>query len=195
MCWEPDRTALATGLVALTLLTGCVAGPSGGADRSEVTTPGTANTADASLSMSAEEAAAQQRAQAWLEAAALPEGAVSSPRSPAAFNSHYGWPCRPVATLRGYWTIAGATVADTANWLVQHPTADLIVPMQTTYPADAGGASIGQVPAPDAQEGIVYLVVKTPDGVAIRAEIAAMYATATCPSLPPGSQMGGVGQG
>ncbi|TFV84392.1 hypothetical protein E4V99_04835 [Microbacterium sp. dk485] len=57
------------------------------------------------------------------------------------------------------------------------------------------GVNVGQVPAHEAQEGIVYSVAQTREGVAVRAQIAAIHESATCPSLPPGTSLGAVRQG
>ena len=187
---------LAIGLLLLSALTGCASEPGergphlpGPTDAAESAEPDAAESAEA--------VAARQRAQSWLDAAVLPPGAVSSASAPAHFNSYYGWPCTPVEQIEAFWTVPGASVAETADWLAQHPTADLIVPHRPHFPegVDVDGVNVGQVPAPDAQEGIVYTVAKTRHGVGVRAQIAAMHESATCPSLPPGTSLGGVGQG
>lgn len=56
-------------------------------------------------------------------------------------------------------------------------------------------AIVGYIPAEGAQDGIVCTVEKTPDGVAVRAEVAAQTAEASCPLLPDGGQNGAPGQG
>ena len=195
---------LAIGLLLLSALTGCTSGfgdggphlpdPTGAA---ESAAPDAAEAAEPDAAEAAEAAAAQERAQAWLDAALLPPGAVNSSRPPADFNSYYVWPCTPVTQIEAFWTVPDVSVAETANWLTQHPTADLIVPQQLHLPEGAGvdGVNVGQVPAHEAQEGIVYSVTQTREGVAVRAQIAAMHESATCPSLPPGTSLGGVGQG
>ena len=141
--------------------------------------------------------AAQAQAQAWLDAAVLPSGAVRSDASVATFTSYQGWPCGPVEELEAFWTIPGATVSETANWLRENPTADLITTSLAPVPNDstASETAVGYTPAPDAQEGIVYTIVKTADGVAVRAEIAALAESAVCPTLPDGVMRGEPGQG
>ncbi|MFJ6652812.1 hypothetical protein ACIQLJ_08465 [Microbacterium sp. NPDC091313] len=89
-------------------------------------------------------------------------------------------------------------MVDVANWLIENPTADL---MTTNYgpateewgPVDS--AIVGYIPAPDAQEGIVYTLAKNQGDVAIRAEVAAQTDAATCPPLPDGGMYGAPGQG
>ncbi|MCP2635901.1 hypothetical protein K0817_004870 [Microbacterium sp. HD4P20] len=143
------------------------------------------------------DAAAREQAQAWLDAAVLPPGAVPSDVSVGRFDSWTGWPCGPVEDLEAFWTIPGATVHETANWLMEHPTADLVTTAIGPVSDDPAitSAIVGYIPAPDAQEGIVYTVAKIHDGVAVRAEIAAQTESAACPSLPNGATYGAPGQG
>jgi len=141
---------------------------------------------------------ALQQAQAWLDAANLPAGAVRTDNPPASFTSYTGWPCGPVEELEAFWVIPDTTVRDTANWLIENPTADLITTAIGPVTDDWGpvdSAIVGYIPAPDAQEGIVYTIAKTNDGVAVRAEIAAQTELATCPPLPDGGMYGAPGQG
>ncbi|MGV9768288.1 hypothetical protein ACWDR7_02215 [Microbacterium sp. NPDC003461] len=108
-----------------------------------------------------------------------------------------GWPCGPIEELEAYWTIPDMSIADTANWLMANPTADLVTtavgPVPTDSPSDA--ATVGYTPADRSQQGIVYTVVSTSDGVAVRAEIAALTESATCPTPPGGGMWGLPGQG
>ncbi|WP_194409824.1 hypothetical protein [Microbacterium cremeum] len=143
------------------------------------------------------DAAARAQAQAWLDAATLPPGAIRSDASVGSFSSYTGWPCGPVEELEAFWTIPGATVSGTANWLREHPTADLMTTSVAPVPDDPAidSAIVGYIPAADSQEGIVYTVAKTHDGVAVRAEIAAQTESAVCPPLPDGGMYGAPGQG
>ncbi len=144
------------------------------------------------------DAAALAQAQEWLDAANLPPGAVRTDTPPASFNSYQDWPCGPYEELEGYWVIAGTTVAEAANWMIQNPTADLMTTHVGLVPEDGvsfDGATVGYVPAADSQEGIVYTVARTGDGVAVKAEVAAQTDTATCPELPHGESYGAPGQG
>ena len=185
--------ALLIGLILIGVLSGCASRPAG----EEAPPAASADVADVPMG----DSAARERAQSWLNAAVLPPGAVASATMPFTVfgfaNQFYAWPCTPVAELTAYWTVAGANVTDAANWLIAHPTADLVVPVQMPIPegTDVDMASVGNVPDADAQEGIVYTVARMIDGVAIRAEIAALTESASCPSLTPGEQLGGVGQG
>lgn len=187
------RSALILSLSALLVLTGCAtdAGDDAAAPTSEPT-------ASPSVETSGVDAAAEQQAQAWLDAAVVPPGAVRVADSPASFHSNQGWPCRPVAELEGYWTLADSTVAGAANWLRENPTADLVStaggsPWEEDPNLD--GVLVGYIPADESQQGIVYTVSKAESGVAIRAEVAALSASATCPSLAPGEMWGKPGQG
>lgn len=98
--------------------------------------------------------------------------------------------------MEGYWDIPNTTVVDAANWLIENPTADLVTtscgPVSEEWgPVDS--AIVGYIPYPEAQEGIVYTLVKTEEGVAVRAEVAAQTDTATCPPLPDGGTYGAPG--
>ncbi|MBD7982014.1 hypothetical protein [Oerskovia merdavium] len=143
------------------------------------------------------DAGARDRAQAWLDAAVVPPGAIPSDASVAEFSSFTGWPCGPVAELEAFWAIPGVTVSETANWLQENPTADLLSTALGPVPDDQqfDGATVGYVPAPDSQEGVVYTVKRTLDGVVVRAEIAALSESATCDALPDGAIRGAPGQG
>ncbi|WP_124291812.1 hypothetical protein [Microbacterium sp. ABRD28] len=173
-------------LLAAASLAGCAGGA---AERSEPSTGAAPpETGDPAAFAQAEE---------WLEAAALPPGAVRSDASAGEFLSFTGWPCTPVEELEGFWTIPDATVADTANWLLANPTADLTTTAVGPYPDDPAldNLTVGYIPADGAQEGVVYTVVRTPDGVAVRAEVAALTEAAACPELPDGGTLGPPGQG
>ncbi|TQK18327.1 hypothetical protein FBY40_0814 [Microbacterium sp. SLBN-154] len=141
--------------------------------------------------------AARAQAAAWLDAAALPPGAVRSDAGVAEFLSFTGWPCTPVEELEGYWAVPESTVAETANWLLANPTADLVTTGIGPYPDDSelDNVTVGYIPAEGSQEGVVYTVVQTADGVAVRAEVAALTESAVCPELPDGGTLGPPGQG
>jgi len=174
-------------------LTGCAAGANGAAS-APTSTPEESRAPAASDSA---DAAALAQAEEWLAAANLPSAAVRSETPIGGFNSYTGWPCGPVEEVEAFWTLADATVAETANWLMENPTADLISTGIGPVPEDPmiGEITVGYIPTPDSQEGIVYTVLKADDGVVVRAEIAAQTSTATCAPLPDGGTYGPPGQG
>lgn len=199
-----NRSELVIGALFGTLcLTGCAAA----GEAAEVTTPssavatpivdGPAVSSEPTSDSGGTDPAAQAQAQAWLDAATLPSGAIRADASVTTFDSYQGWPCGPVEELEAFWTIPGATVSETANWLIENPTADLITtalgpaPDNETYSTTA----VGYIPAPGAQEGVVYTITKTADGVAVRAEIAALTESAVCPTPPGGGIWGEPGLG
>lgn len=187
------RSSLALSGAVLTLtiaLAGCASGTN---EQSAAPAESSEPTASATR-----DAAALAQAQEWLDAVNLPPGALRTDTWPASFESYQDWPCGPYEELEGYWLISGTTVAEAANWLIQNPTADLMTThfglvTEDLVPID--GATVGYIPAADAQEGIVYTVARTSDGVAVRAEVAAQTDTATCPPLPDGVSYGAPGQG
>lgn len=176
--------------------TACASDPSdlpGGPAPSSTADPDAAN-GPTTEAAEATDAAAEAQAQAWLDAAAVPPGAVPTDDS-IAFGSYQGWPCTPVATRERVWTLADATVASATNWLREHPTADLVStavgpPLDEGSPVD--GAIVGYIPVDESQQGVVFTVQNVGDGVAIRAQVAALTQTATC---PPGQTLGKPGQG
>lgn len=127
----------------------------------------------------------------------LPPEAVPAPAGTTSFSSYTAWPCGPIATLKGYWKVPGMGLPDVANWLQEHPPGNLMSTRHTPVPdnPDSTSTAIGFIPAEGAQQGIVYTIEKMPDGVAVRAEIAAQTSTATCPPLPGNGQYGAPGQG
>ena len=191
------RSALVVGTFLLAFsLTACATAAAGGAIVTPVVMTEPSETREPTASDSTD-AAAREQAQIWLDAAVLPPGAVRSDTPVGGFNSYTGWPCGPVEELEAFWTIPVATVRDTANWLIEHPTADLITTAVGPLPNDPAidSAIVGYIPASDSQEGIVYTIAKTADGVAVRAEIAALAESAVCPPLPEGDMYGAPGQG
>lgn len=189
-----SRSAVVCGVVLLALsLTGCAAGANGAASV-PTSTPEDSSAPAASDSA---DAAALAQAEEWLASANLPSAAVRSQTSIGGFSSYTGWPCGPVEELEAFWTIADATVAETANWLMENPTADLISTGIGPVPEDPtiSSATVGYIPTPESQEGIVYTVLKSDDGVVVRAEIAAQTSAATCAPLPDGAVYGAPGQG
>ena len=187
------RTAVLVPAVAMLLLVplaSCTAAPAapGGPAPSSTAAPVTPDPLDA----------AEQQAQAWLDAAVVPPGAVRVSESPGEFYSYQGWPCQPVAKLEGYWTLADSTVPAATNWLRENPAADLVStagPMRLEADSPTDAAMVGYIPADESQQGIVYTVAKADTGVIIRAEVAALADAAVCPSLEPGATLGKPGQG
>lgn len=140
---------------------------------------------------------AYAQAQAWLNAAVLPSGAVAADASVTTFSSFTSWPCGPVEELEGFWEVPGLTVSEATNWLRENPTGDLISTSVAPVPDDQeyDAATVGYIPEHDAQEGIVFTVQRMADGVAVRAEVAAQTPDALCPALPDGARYGAPGQG
>ena len=178
-------------------LTACATGAGAGGlkEQSEVSQP--SQTSESALPPEGADPAALAQAQAWLDAATLPPGALRSETSIGGFMSYTGWPCGPVEELEGFWKIPGATAGGTAKWLVEHPPANLVTtvtgPINDDPAVDSG--IVGFIPEPGAQEGIVYTIAKTADGVVVRAEVAAQTESAVCPPLPDGGMYGAPGQG
>lgn len=190
-----------TSVLALAL-SGCATSAlvGGGADAAGEPSPAQPSAASESSAIATPESAApeaQAQARAWLDAAALPPGATPADARVATFSSYTGWPCGPVVQLEGFWSIPDATVSAIANWLRENPTADLISTSVGAVPNDPSiqSATVGYIPTKGAQEGIVYTVEKTAEGVAVRAEVAAQTSAASCPELPDGGQYGAPGQG
>ncbi|MCU4673057.1 hypothetical protein [Microbacterium fluvii] len=153
--------------------------------------------AGSSASTPTTDAAALAQAQAWLDAASLPAGAVPARPEVARFSSYTGWVCSPVEKLVAFWAIPDTTVGEATQWFIENPTADLVSTAVGPASDDPAiqSATVGYIPAPGSQEGIVYTVEKIHDGVAVRAEIAALAEGAVCPTPPGGGVWGAPGQG
>ncbi|MEV7963115.1 hypothetical protein [Oerskovia paurometabola] len=206
-----SRSGLVIGALFVTLsVTGCAAPapasapvsvPAAGDDGDGgPATPGpvaVTSSGEATSAPGADGAAARERAQAWLDAAVVPPGAIRSDSSVATFTSFTGWSCGPVEELEAFWKIPGATVSETANWLRENPTADLVTTAWAPVPDDppVDSAMVGNAPASSSHEGVVYTVMRTGDGVAVRAEIAALVAPGPCAPPPGGGTWGAPGQG
>ena len=193
----PHRsTSTATALFLAVVLTACASTTAGGGGTSAEESASSETRAPATP-LASTDAAARARAQTWLDAAALPPGAVRSEASLGGFDSYTGWPCVPVEELEAFWTIPGATVHDTADWLIENPTADLMTTAVGPVVDDPAidSATVGFIPEPVAQEGVVYTILKTDAGVAVRAEVAALTESAACQTLPDDGTWGAPGQG
>lgn len=180
------------------LLAGCAtsAGAQGAGQRSTAPTPSATPTPTGPADPDA-----AAKADSWLEGAVLPPGAVrsetiASSNAPLS-NSYYAWPCSPMEKRTGYWTVDLISVTEAANWMNEHPTADLMVAAPVTWPDDASidSVGLGNVPERFALEGIAFTIARAGNGVAIRAEIGAFTKDTVCPTPPGGGMWGGPGQG
>ncbi|MDQ4212738.1 hypothetical protein [Microbacterium capsulatum] len=194
------RSSLILASVLTLALAGCATPKSGvGAapPPSVVPTPVVSESPSAVVTSGSTDAQAQAQARAWLAEASLPPGAAQADAGVTSFGSFTGWPCGPVAELHAYWRIPGMGVPEAANWLREHPTGRLITTRHSAVADDPRitSVTVGYIPAQGAQQGIVFTVEKLPDGVAVRAEIAAQTSTASGPPLPGGGQYGAPGQG
>ncbi|MDQ1136404.1 hypothetical protein QE410_001203 [Microbacterium sp. SORGH_AS 1204] len=142
-------------------------------------------------------AAAVAQAAAWLDAIVLPEGAARVDGGAVGFSSHTGWICSPIAEEGAVWRIPGASVAQTVNWIRENPPADLVSTAYGLLSDDpvVSSAATGFTPADRSQQGVVLTVEKNGDGVAVRAEVAALSAGSVCQPPPAGSTWGLPGQG
>lgn len=191
------RSVLVVGSLLLTVsLAGCATPRPGAAVEAPTDVSAPTATPEPTPALDAEAAVARAKAQAWLDAANLPPGTAPTDLR-FGFMSYTGWPCGPVEELSGYWMIPDMTVVDATNWIREHPTADLITTSLGPPPDDMVIEStiVGYIPAPGAQEGIVYTLARSGNDVAVRAEVAALTASAVCPPLPDGGQYGAPGQG
>jgi hypothetical protein len=193
------RLTFAAAVLATFALTGCATGqtPAGAADPTPAVTPEPTPPASDVIASGSDDAEARAQAQAWLDDISLPAGATAVPPDIASFYSYTGWPCGPVSELEAFWFIPDATLSDTAAWLDEHPAGGLISVWGEHRPdnLDYDGMLLGYIPEQGAQEGIVYTLRTVSGGIAVRAEIAAQTADASCPELPDGGQYGAPGMG
>ncbi|WP_188434953.1 hypothetical protein [Microbacterium murale] len=89
------------------------------------------------------------------------------------------------------------TVAAAANWLMSNPTGDLVTTAVGPWPddQDIDGVTVGYTPADGTYQGVVYTLARMDDGVAVRAEVAALTDSAVCATPPGGGTWGAPGQG
>ena len=191
--------AVAIGIASLAILTGCATGAgNAGAGNAGAGSPTPTPTASPAPTVAElEMVAAKAQAQAWLDAAALPPGALPAKGASPGFSSYQGWPCRPVAEIKAYWRIPDSTVAEVERWFRANPTADLVSTAvgQVSDDPSITSAMVGYIPGDNSHQGIVYSIAKRSDGIAVRAEIAALTESAVCPELPEGGVWGKPGQG
>jgi len=178
----------------LAVTSGCAAAPG------DAPTSMPSPEASATAEMSAEEVAAQQTAETWLETTPVPPGAVRSQESTSeAFAMSYqGWVCTPTMTETGYWTVEGMSPAEAVNWMLEHPTPGLVSTRSGPIPVDDDSydnVMAGATPEGESLQGIAFTYVKTPEGTAIRAEVGATPADAVCPTPPGGGTWGRPGEG
>lgn len=189
----------AASVLAVLALTGCATGqtPAGAPAPAAATTPQPTPTPSDVIASGSDDEQARAQAQAWLDDISLPPGTTTAASNVATFNSYTGWPCGPVSELEAFWLVSDATLSDTADWLDAHPAPGLISVWGDHRPdgMNYDGMLLGYVPEQGAQEGIVYTLRAVPGGIAVRAEIAAQTADASCPELPDGGQYGAPGMG
>ncbi|WP_156378764.1 hypothetical protein [Microbacterium sp. Root61] len=188
--------------VTAVLLAGCATATAGAAPGiGAEPTPSSTSSPTPSPTATIVDPEAAAKADSWLEGAVLPPGTVRSENVPSTTppfaNSYYRWPCSPMELRTGYWTLEGANVVDTGNWLRENPTAGLIASNSSPYSGgpEIDSLSLGNVPEWDSLEGIAYTVSRTSDGVAIRAEIGVFMTDTVCTPPPGGGMWGGPGQG
>ena len=193
------RLTFAASVLAALALTGCATGqtPAGESAPAAATTREPTPSLAGVVASGSDDEQARTQAQTWLDDISLPPGATAATSTVASFLSYTGWPCGPVAELEAFWLVPDATLSDTADWLDDHPAGGLVSVWGDHRPdgMNSDGMTLGYIPEPGAQEGIVYTLRIVPDGVAVRAEIAAQTVDASCPELPDGAQYGAPGMG
>lgn len=202
--WVRHVTPTAIGVLLLAGALAACATPASSAEPADpshpvdTTSPAVTPEAPTLPSATPSDPAAAAQAQAWLDAISLPDGAVpGAAGTAAASNTYTAWPCTPVEQLDGRWTVPGATLADVASWVLAHPPAGLITttPGQTMDDPSIDGGSIGFIPEPDAQEGVVLNLSRSGSDVFVHADVAALTDDATCKEPPGGGSWGAPGQG
>ena len=193
------RLTFAAAVLAALALTGCATGPTpaGAPAPTVATTPESTPPRSDVIASGSDDEQARAQAQAWLDDISLPPGTTAAPSNVASFNSYTGWPCGPVSELEAFWLVPDATLSDTGDWLDENPAGGLLSVWGEHRPdnMNSDGMYLGYIPEQGAQEGIVYTLRTVPGGIAVRAEIAAQTADASCPELPDGAQYGAPGMG
>ncbi len=185
----------ASSLLALSALAVALAGCASSV-AAEPTSAASDPAPSASPSASNVDAEAAAKADDWLENAVPPPGAVrvtSETDGVDGYGSYTDWVCEPMETRTAFWTIDGADIVETGNWLQANPTGGLMVPAKGSLTEGITSVTIGNVPDLESLEGIA--VARTETGVAIRSEIGVFTRGTVCPTLPEGHYYGGPGQG
>lgn len=144
------------------------------------------------------DAASIAQAEAWLDAIALPEGAVRTDDNTRLYTTFIGWICAPIAGRHAEWLVPNAGVDDTIAWIRDNPPAGL---QSTTGDGSFGdrppptSATLGFTPDDRSQQGVLFTVDRRGSGVAVRADVVALGATSVCPTPDPGTSFGLPGQG
>lgn len=199
---------LVTIAVAVALLSGCTGAPAAGdeptgaAARASVGPPPASEpylgSEATSILASTPDAASIIQADAWLDAIALPEGAVRTDDSTRLHTSFAGWICAPIAGRQGEWLVPNAGVDDTIDWIRENPPAGL---RATTSAGSFGGAppptsaTVAFTPEDLSQQGVLFRVDRRGTGVAVQADVVALGSTSVCPTPDPGTRFGLPGQG
>lgn len=180
-------------------LTGCASAIAGPPTSAPSYGPPPTATATATQPPSDDIAVAQQRAQEWLATTPMPAQAIRVESSPSGIFAQvwHGWVCTPTAEVKAYWTIAGMTPGETLNWMLEHPTPVLVLTRTQPVAADEqmDGALMGATPADSPLEGIAFTYAAVEGGTAVRAQIGAVPAMASCPTPPGGGTWGRPGEG
>lgn len=193
------RLTFAGAVLATLALTGCATGqaPAGAPAPTAGTTPESTPSPSGVIASGSDDEQARAQAQDWLDDISLPPGTTTVSSNVASFYSYTGWPCGPVSELEAFWLVPDATLSDTVDWLDANPAGGLISVWGDHRPdnTNSDGMTLGYIPEMGAQEGIVYTLRTVSGGIAVRAEIAAQTADASCPELPDGAQYGAPGMG
>ncbi|WP_194384559.1 hypothetical protein [Microbacterium luteum] len=193
------RLTFAAAVLAALALTGCATSPTpaGSPAPAVEITPESTPSPSGVIASGSDDEQARAQAQAWLDDISLPPGTISASSDVASFYSYTGWPCGPISELEAFWLVPDATLGETADWLDANPAGSLISVWGDHRPdsMNSDGMLLGYIPEMGAQEGIVYTLRTVSGGIAVRAEIAAQTADASCPELPDGAQYGAPGMG
>ncbi|MEO6944784.1 MAG: hypothetical protein ABI053_08740 [Lacisediminihabitans sp.] len=139
------------------------------------------------------DAASMAAAQARLDSAAVPAQATAQSVKPDAVAEKLNMKpfCDPQAVAVGFWTVPAMSVTELMDWLRANPSPGMGV-SSTSGPVEGAAGSIhdgivtetvGGMPA---DNGLVFSIAPTADGVAFRADAIVIPADATCPEPVPG---------
>lgn len=150
------------------------------------------------------DAKGQERAEGWLAAVQMPEGAEFSETMPdragllgqVSPGSH----CDPVAIVKGYWILEETSLPDVLDWVLEHPIEGM-----TTFGSGISDADVGDetlfvsatyVPWVGAYEGVAFTIVNLDaTTVGVKATSLAFGDNTVCPEPEPGASWGGFGEG
>ena len=139
------------------------------------------------------DAASLAAAQARLDNAVVPAQATAQTVRPDAVPEKLNMTpiCDPQAVAVGFWTVPGMSVTELMDWFRANPSPGMGVssssgPVEGASDSVHDGTVTETLGGAPADNGLVFTIVPTAEGVAFRADAIIIPSDATCPTPTPG---------